>query len=80
MGPASRGPELGAQEGPEYWDSAEEELTAAQATARIVAGEDGLRGLIQGLIWGIRRQTVSSSPDPSLSGHPSICFLGLIQT
>lgn len=55
VGPASCGPELGAQEGPEYWDSAEEELTAAQATARIIAGEDGLRGLIQGLVWGTRR-------------------------
>lgn len=50
VGPASCGPELGAQKGPEYRDSAEEELTAAQATARIIAGEDGLRGLIQGLV------------------------------
>lgn len=50
VGLASCGPELGAQKGPEYWDSAEEELTAAQAAARIIAGEDGLRGLIQGLV------------------------------
>lgn len=64
VGPASCGPELGAQEGPEYWDSAEEELTAAQATARIIAGEDGLRGLIQGLVWGIRRQNSQQQPRP----------------
>lgn len=33
---------LGAQEGPQHRDSAEEELAAAQATAGVIAGEDGL--------------------------------------
>lgn len=41
---------LGAQEGPQHRDSAEEELAAAQATAGVIAGEDGLGGLIQSLV------------------------------
>lgn len=48
---------LGAQEGPQHGDSAEEELAAAQATAGVIAGEDGLRGLIQGLICGGGKET-----------------------
>lgn len=47
---------LGAQEGPKHGDCAEEELAAAQAAARVIAGEDGLGGLVKGLIWGIWRQ------------------------
>lgn len=62
LGPASCGPELGAQEGPEDRDGAEEERTAAQAAARIIAGEDGLGGLIQGLVWGTRRQNRQQQP------------------
>lgn len=43
---------LGAQEGPQHRDRGEEEVAAAQATAGAVTGEDGLWGLIQGLICG----------------------------
>jgi hypothetical protein len=44
------GMRLGAQEGPEHWDSTQEEAAAAEATAGVITGEDGLRGLIQGLV------------------------------
>ena len=64
VGLVSCRPGLGAQEGPEHWNSAEEELAAAQVAARIIAGEDGLRSLIQGLIWGTRRQDGQRWPRP----------------
>ena len=67
---------LGAQEGPQHGDSAEEELAAAQATAGVIAGEDGLRGLIQGLICGeAKRQGSQWQAHP----HPP-CFPDLIKT
>lgn len=61
VGPASCRPGLGAQEGPEHGDSAEEQLAAAQAAARVIAGEDGLRGFVQGLVWGTWRQDCRSA-------------------
>lgn len=76
-GPASRSQRLRAQEGPQHGDSAEEELAAAQATARVIAGEDGLRGLIQGLVWGDTETGWSVAG--SLTPHPaSRHFLELI--
>ena len=70
--PASSGG-LGAQEGPQHGDSAEEELAAAQATAGVIAGEDGLGGLIQGLVCrGTKRQGGQWQAHP-----PPPCFLDL---
>lgn len=84
VGPETCRPGLGAQKGPEYRDSAEEDLAAAQATARIIAGEDGLRGLIQGLVWGTQRQNSQRQPRPYPKWPPppsaSYCFLELIPT
>lgn len=72
MEPASSGG-LGAQEGPQHGDSAEEELAAAQATAGVIAGEDGLGGLIQGLVCrGTKRQGGQWQAHP-----PPPCFLDL---
>lgn len=54
-------PTLGAQEGPQHRDSGEEKVAAAQAAAGAVAGEDGLRGFIQGLICGTQATGLSPS-------------------
>lgn len=59
-------PGLGAQEGPQHGDGAEDERAAAQATARVIAGEDRLGGLVQGLVWGDRETERSSGGPASL--------------
>lgn len=53
------GARLGAQETPQHGHGAEEELAAAQGTARVIAGEDGFRSLVDGLVWGHTGKTIS---------------------
>lgn len=60
---------LGAQEGPQHRDSAEEELAAAQATAGVIAGPEGSGASYRvSSVGGQRARVVSGRP---IHPHPA---------